>query len=560
MFGTANLLDRTLSGTTVLLLALIVAMIPFLGLTEGEIQFLFALFVGGLVYVYFLRRARNRWGWARLAPFAVPMNVLLFTLAFSILHRTSNLFWIGYFILPLTAAHVYGARWAFLSGILASLGYFVVIASQGILFVYIAEQMLVTVVLLTFSLLAGGLTESVRRQQRELESRVAQRTAELADSNAQLQTELQERQRTEETLSLVNAKLTGSLQESEWRNREMFMLTEIDDLLQTCFSVEEAFQVINQFVRKFFPNEAGTVYVLSPSRDLLEAVAVWGEVTLEREFAPADCLALRSGRVYRVEDVQSNLICPHVHASEAGGYLCVPMMALSEILGLVHLQHPAGVLSDSTKAIAITLAGHIALALANLKLRESLHQMSFRDGLTGLFNRRYMEETLERELRRAARAQKSLGIVMLDLDHFKQFNDEYGHEAGDKLLRELGSLLNKNIRAGDIACRYGGEEFTLILSDASLETIMRRAEQVHDQVKHLHVRVGGHLLEGITASLGVALYPNHAASSDDLLRAADHALYQAKKEGRNQVVVAEPSTAMATDAPKPTEPNPTDPI
>lgn len=547
MVDHSNLLDRTLGGASFLLMGLIVAMIPFLGLTEWETQFLFGLIAIALVYIFILRRARNRWGWMRLAPFAVPMNVLLFTLAFSILHRTSNLFWIGYFILPLTAAHVYGARWAFLSGILGSLGYFVVIASKGILLVYIAEQMLVTVVLLTFSILAAGLTESIRRQQRELESRVAQRTEELADVNAQLQIELQEHTRTEQTLSLVNAKLTESLQGSELRNREMQMLTEIDDLLQTCFNVEEAFQVINQFVRKFFPDEAGTVYVLSPSRDLLEAVAVWGEATLEREFAPADCLALRSGRVYRVDNVQFNLICPHVHSSEAGSYLCVPMMALSEILGLVHLRQPARALSDSTRTIAITLAGHIALALANLKLRESLHQMSFRDGLTGLFNRRYMEETLERELRRATRAQKPLGVIMLDLDYFKKFNDEYGHEAGDKLLRELGSLLNKNIRAGDVACRYGGEEFTLIFPDASLETVLRRAEQVHDQVKHLHVRIGDHLLEGITASLGVALYPDHAIASDDLLRAADRALYRAKRAGRNQIVVAESFTVMATD-------------
>ena len=184
------------------------------------------------------------------------------------------------------------------------------------------------------------------------------------------------------------------------------------------------------------------------------------------------------------------------------------------------------------------MADSIALALANLKLRVSLHDQSIRDPLTDLFNRRYLEETLEREIHRAARLQRSVAVIMLDIDHFKRFNDTFSHEAGDTLLRELGIFLKQQIRGGDFACRYGGEEFILILPEISMEDLRQSAERLRKKVKELHIQYAGGALEAITLSLGLALFPVHGATGRAVVHAADEALYEAKHQGRDRVVVA----------------------
>ena len=177
--------------------------------------------------------------------------------------------------------------------------------------------------------------------------------------------------------------------------------------------------------------------------------------------------------------------------------------------------------------------------MANLRLRESLRAQSIRDPLTGLFNRRYMEETLERELRRAARDRHPVGILMLDVDHFKRFNDHHGHDGGDAVLAGLGTLLAGNVRGGDVACRHGGEEFVLILPGASTIESRRRAAELLEVTRDFQIVHGGQLLGPVTCSVGVAAYPEHGTTREALLRAADTAVYRAKHEGRNQVVVAE---------------------
>jgi diguanylate cyclase (GGDEF)-like protein len=191
---------------------------------------------------------------------------------------------------------------------------------------------------------------------------------------------------------------------------------------------------------------------------------------------------------------------------------------------------------EAERLFAATVAEHVALALANLRLRETLKSQSIRDPLTGLFNRRYIEETLERELRRAERRQAPVSIVMFDIDHFKRFNDTHGHLAGDALLRALGEFLQANFRGEDIVCRYGGEEFVLILPEAPMEATARRAEVLRERVKVLHVPHRGALLGGVTLSLGIAEFPRHGATTETLLRAADAALYQAKSGGRDRVI------------------------
>ena len=165
-------------------------------------------------------------------------------------------------------------------------------------------------------------------------------------------------------------------------------------------------------------------------------------------------------------------------------------------------------LTEGAQQLAVTVAKHAALALANLKLREALRLQSIHDGLTGLFNRRYMEETLRLELRRAARTQSSVGVILLDLDHFKGFNDAFGHDAGDVVLRAVAGCLQKHIREHDIACWYGGEEFVLVLSDSTLENTLERAEELREEVRHLQVAYQGIPLGPVTVSMGVVASPN----------------------------------------------------
>ena len=195
--------------------------------------------------------------------------------------------------------------------------------------------------------------------------------------------------------------------------------------------------------------------------------------------------------------------------------------------------------TEAEERLAVTVSEHIALALSNLKLRETLHNLSIRDPLTGLFNRRYLEETLEREIRRAVRKNHPLGLIMLDIDHFKPYNDAFGHQAGDVVLREVGKFLRKSTRSEDIACRFGGEEFLLVLPEASLETTLQRAEEIRRGIKHLDVEFAGKVLGEITMSLGVSSYPQHGSTAEKLLATVDKALYQAKSLGRDNVFTYE---------------------
>jgi diguanylate cyclase (GGDEF)-like protein len=353
-----------------------------------------------------------------------------------------------------------------------------------------------------------------------------------------------------EELQQANERLTVLVNELEQYTREARLVSEMSGWLQTCLNVEEVSAVVAQAVPKLFPNEAGALYLFSASRNAAEAATVRGEsLSIENVFAPNDCWALRRGQLHLVEDSHTGLLCRHLGHPPPASYMCVPMMAQGETIGMLYLQsslrgrgQPEGVrgnLIESEQRLAVTVAEQVAMALANLKLRETLRIQSIRDPLTGMFNRRFMEESLEREIRRMARKKGQLGIIMIDIDHFKQFNDTFGHAAGDILLRELGNLLKTNIRSEDIACRYGGEEFVLIIPEVSLELTCKRAEQLREGFKHLNVQHGGRTLGPITISLGVAMFPEHGSTGEALLRAADAALYRAKAEGRDRVVVGQ---------------------
>ncbi len=329
------------------------------------------------------------------------------------------------------------------------------------------------------------------------------------------------------------------------RARQVTALNEMGDLLQAAVHFDEAYAVIRQGVRRLFPTEPGALAVLGPSSQLLEVAVDWGEERSQSRgvFSPEDCWALRRGDVHYVDDPDEGPICTHLEGGTGASYLCVPLMAHGETLGVLHIElSPAAAnreLLDSQRELAITTGKEIGLALGNLRLRESLRAQSIRDPLTGLFNRRYMSETLERERYRSRRQELSFGVIMIDIDHFKRFNDRHGHEAGDVVLREVGKFLQTRARREDIVCRYGGEEFVVVLSETSLEVTRRRAEELCEEIKQLRLRHDGQVLETLSMSFGVAAFPEHGKFEKDILRAADTALYRAKAGGRDRVEVAE---------------------
>jgi diguanylate cyclase (GGDEF)-like protein/PAS domain S-box-containing protein len=352
--------------------------------------------------------------------------------------------------------------------------------------------------------------------------------------------DITKRRKTEEALHEANQKLEAWVSELQQRTHEMALLDDMGDILRACLTTEEAYHVIVRVAQQIFPVQVGALYVIAPSRNVVEAAAVWGDPALvEKTFSPQECWALRRGRTHVVEDSNSGMLCRHVHLQPPEGYLCIPMMAQSEALGVLHLMQPDGIkMTDTKQRLAITMSEHIAMALSNLRLHETLRSQSIRDPLTGLFNRRFMEESLELEIRRASRNQRPLGMIMIDLDHFKYFNDNFGHEAGDLVLKELGILLRSNIRGEDIACRYGGEEFTLILPEGTGAITRQRAEFFKDAIQRLDVQFRGTPLGKVTASMGVAVFPDHGRTAGALLDAADKALYRSKAAGRDRVTLA----------------------
>jgi diguanylate cyclase (GGDEF)-like protein/PAS domain S-box-containing protein len=353
--------------------------------------------------------------------------------------------------------------------------------------------------------------------------------------------DITERKYMESTLRQANEQMGQVLNELQLRNSEIVILNEMSRLLQACQTVEEAYRIVADLSNQLFPQTTGALYLLNTSRTSVSAVASWGELpAAEQMFTPNDCWALRHGRTHPLSEDQAGLQCLHLSEPRPAVSYCLPVQIQGEILGILNVRSQEKENLEAAKfQLAYTVVEQTGMALSNLNLRAALREQSIRDPLTGLYNRRYMEEALKQHLSRVTRHLHPLGIIMIDIDHFKSFNDVYGHGAGDGLLRELGKFLQSHIRAEDIACRYGGEEFILILPDVFLEPAQNRAEQLRREVRELHVENVGQSDTGITLSLGVALYPLHGRSIETVLRAADTALYRAKQGGRDQVVVAE---------------------
>ncbi len=349
--------------------------------------------------------------------------------------------------------------------------------------------------------------------------------------------EIARRSRAEAAAVEAQARLREGIAELEHRGADLRALSRYGSMLQSCVGQDEALQLTVRMLSTLRPGAAGTIYRMRNSQDHAEAAVEWGEhrAPSAASMLSESCWALRRDQPHLSPDARASR-CVHVSSIAHDGVAtaCIPLSAQGIQLGLLYLSDDdAGFLSRID--IIEAAAEQLSMALSNLSLRERLRMQSIREPLTGLFNRRYLEESGVRELARCERRGLPLSLMMLDIDHFKTFNDVHGHAGGDALLARFGRLLVEHCRGEDIACRYGGEEFTLILPEARAGVALQRAEAIRAAVESMRVQHMGRELPQVTVSIGVATFPADGASPEALLQAADEALYRAKHAGRNRV-------------------------
>jgi diguanylate cyclase (GGDEF)-like protein len=351
------------------------------------------------------------------------------------------------------------------------------------------------------------------------------------------------RRQAEASASESNAELNATVRQLARLSDSMAALSQYSGMLQGASDAQELYEITASTFRRLLPGLGGLLYVIRASRDHAELVAQWGGPVAPNDPAPAlqACWSVRRHAPFAMEDLRHGLRCSHIgrpHGAEDVHGLCVPLSAHGEVVGWLSLQgEGSGRVPE--ESLAIRLCEQLSLALANVRLRESLRHQAVRDPLTGLFNRRYLEESLAREIARCQRREQPLAVLMLDVDHFKAFNDRHGHAMGDAALAAFARMLKTRCRPEDIACRYGGEEFTLILPETDLATALERAEDIRAGAAMLRIGDAGDAMLRITVSIGVALMPEHGDVGLELMRAGDRALYRAKHDGRDRVAVAD---------------------
>jgi diguanylate cyclase (GGDEF)-like protein/PAS domain S-box-containing protein len=364
--------------------------------------------------------------------------------------------------------------------------------------------------------------------------------------------DISEQVRASETERNYSESLSKLVTELQLRAHEMTLLNEMKDLFECCATPVEASKVVAESVQKLLPQtSSGSLYMFQSSSDLAETAVNWGQSGTSEEFLTRDsCWCLRRGQPHWSEHSGNGLSCSHLLSSPTGTSLCVPVMAHGRTLGVLHLEFPIVEIvphsnthkhwRTSLQLLATSVAGQAAMTFAGLTLQQKLKEQSIRDPLTELFNRRFMDEALEREMVRAARNSRPLSVALIDIDHFKQFNDTFGHDAGDRVLQSIADLLRTFFRACDICCRHGGEEFAVILPDASLQNAVVRVNALRTEVKRLNLMYDNQSLGPITISVGVAAFPEHGSTYEALLKTADRCLYESKAGGRDVVTAAPP--------------------
>ncbi|MDJ0578992.1 diguanylate cyclase [Crocosphaera sp.] len=387
--------------------------------------------------------------------------------------------------------------------------------------------------------------------------------------------EIQERKQTEIKLKKANHKLKQIVGQLAKQNQERTLLSRVSQFLQSCNSIEEAYKILADLIQPLFSDCSLGIYQLNEQQTFATLVSSSGDfLNSKKEFRFSECWALRQGKAHYNDINHSQLFCPHVETNlMTRATLCYPIVAQGKTLGILHISATDQTkLTPQTENLAKTVSDYLTLSLANLKLRQDLKNQSIRDSLTGLYNRRHLYEFLDKEISKAQRHKSNIGIILIDIDHFKKINDiaidrlvrthklyfkgtgnreqgtekcpnsfgdcyNYNHGFGDVVLRDMGEFLSNNIRESDIACRYGGEEFILIFPHANLENTHKRAEVLRKKIKRLHFRFQQHHLDSVTVSIGVANFPRHGLTGEDAIHYADLALFEAKKQGRDRTVI-----------------------
>jgi diguanylate cyclase (GGDEF)-like protein/PAS domain S-box-containing protein len=358
--------------------------------------------------------------------------------------------------------------------------------------------------------------------------------------------DITEIKRIQEALIEANQQLQGSLLSAERQNREITLLGEMAQAIQGSHAMDAAYSGAVAYLGKLFEGDNGFIAEITDDGGTVTVKASFGKPKSPTTFAAADCFALRKMQAYETDGRDPSTVCPHL-GKFRGCNISVPLIAPGGPSWLLELQHGREDLNtveacrrwlDERRPLMFSTAQELSVALSNIRLKETLHDQAIRDALTGLYNRRYMEEMLDQQLRRAKRSRSSIGFIMADLDFFKKFNDSHGHAAGDLLLTAVANRIRNVIRLEDIACRYGGEEFLIILPDAGPKVSFARAQQMREQIKDISFDYEGTQLGGVTISMGVAAFPDNGEDGLTLTKAADAAMYEAKKGGRDRVIMA----------------------
>lgn len=324
-------------------------------------------------------------------------------------------------------------------------------------------------------------------------------------------------------------------------------LIKMGDLLSSSFTLEEAYGVINREMPQLFP--AGAFFEYDASKNILESAATWGEFSGEAVFAPDDCLAVRRNRPHLVAGKAKGLPCPHFEQEkDERASVCIPLRLYGEFIGIlqIRLPFPPGEDSrtsarklDAGKQLAVLAARQVGLSLKNLQFRKQMSSLSAKDPLTGLLNRRFVEQALAREIKKAQREKNQVGVIFIDIDHLGHFNQTFGIGTGEGIIKDLGIFLGEHFQGKDISSRWGADEFVIILPGSSVDATRRRAGNIRGTLKD-HAAADGHKqMRRATLSIGVAAYPDHGEDAEDLLQSAKSAVQKAKEEGRDRVKVAD---------------------
>lgn len=361
--------------------------------------------------------------------------------------------------------------------------------------------------------------------------------ADTADKLVGIVRDITEERAAQQRLRETNQQLSLSLASLERHAADLTRLNELNESLQSCLTAGEAYEVVEHALGRLNLGSGGALAITDPAPDTLRTVARWGDgARLSARFPTSACWGMRRGQRHTVHLADDGPACKHFDSAAGHAYICQPLRVLGDSLGLLTVRARPDC-NDSEWArinhLASMVAESLKLALSNVRLREALHEQATRDPLTGLLNRRYLDEALPRELARCQREQRKLSLVMLDLDHFKQVNDRWGHEAGDAVLAQLADILQRQLRASDLACRFGGEEFIIVMPGASLSEARERIEKIARHVRETPIHLAHASLPPVTFSAGLAEAFRHGDNSESLLRAADQALYIAKAEGRD---------------------------